>query len=36
MTINDYLKMVNELRNLGQPLMIQHLDECEEHAACVD
>lgn len=36
MTINDYLKMVNELRNLGQTLMIQQLDECDEPAAWVD
>jgi hypothetical protein len=36
MTINDYLRKVKELRELGQTLMIEQLDECDEPAAWVD
>lgn len=36
MTINDYLKKVNELRELGQTLVEQQFDECDEPATWVD
>lgn len=36
MTINDYLKEVNELRELWQTLMEQQFDECDEPAAWVE
>ena len=36
MTINDYLKKVNELRDLGQTLMEQQFNECDEPAAWVN
>jgi hypothetical protein len=35
-TINDYMAMVKELRELGQQLVEQQYNECDEPAAWVE